>query len=206
MSAPTSISCIAFDGDRCIGTGGLREMAGLAKAALDRGGVPIVMFDATTSHRVEIDLRGSLDDILARLPAAVEAAEAPTAAVEPPRGPGRPKLGVVAREVTLLPRHWEWLAQQRGGASVALRRLVDAARRANSDSDRIQQAQESAYRFVAVMAASHADYEEALRALFARDAAKFEQRTATWPADVRDHARRLAAAAFAPAPTEAVAG
>jgi hypothetical protein len=113
---------------------------------------------------------------------------------------------VVAREVTLLPRHWEWLAQQRGGASVALRRLIDAARHANKDNDRIQQAQESTYRFIAVMAASRADYEEALRALFAGDAAKFERCTATWPVDVRDHARRLAAAAFAEAPTEVAAG
>jgi hypothetical protein len=178
----------------------------LAKAALDCGGVPIVMFDAMTSQRIEFDLRGSLDDILARLPAKAEATEAPVVAAEPPRGPGRPKLGVVAREITLLPRHWEWLAQQRGGASVALRRLVDAARHANKDKDRIQQAQEATYRFVAVMAASEADYEQALRALYAGDAAKFERCTAAWPADIRDHARRLAAVAFAPVADNAAAG
>jgi hypothetical protein len=194
MSAPASY--IAFDKDRRIGSGDLRQMARLAKANLDRGDVPILIFDACTSDRVEIDLRGSLEEILRRLPEQ-------TAPVEPPRGPGRPKLGVVAREITLLPRHWAWLAQQRGGASVALRRLVDAARQASSGEDRIRLAQESTYRFVSATAASHPDYEEALRALFARDAAQFERRTADWPADLRDHARRLAAAAFAAAPAAA---
>src|SRR5665811_346981 len=104
--------------------------------------------------------------------------------------------GVVAREVTLLPRHWEWLAQRPGGASVALRRLVDEARRANKDKDRIRQAQEAAYRFIAAMGENKPHYEEVARALFAGDAARFEAWTASWPADVRDHARRLAAAAF----------
>jgi hypothetical protein len=105
---------------------------------------------------------------------------------------------VVAREVTLLPRHWEWLAQQSGGASVALRRLVDEARRANKGKDRVRQAQEAAYRFIAALAENKPHYEEVARALFARDAPRFETWTAEWPADVRDHARRLAAAAFEP--------
>src|SRR5665811_2322061 len=104
--------------------------------------------------------------------------------------------GVVAREVTLLPRHWEWLAQRPGGASVALRRLVDEARRANKDKDRIRGAQETAYRFIAAMGENKPHYEEVARALFSGDAARFEAWTAAWPADVRDHARRLAAPAF----------
>jgi hypothetical protein len=108
-------------------------------------------------------------------------------------------LGVVAREVTLLPRHWQWLAQQPGGASVALRRLVDEARRANKDKDRVRRAQEAAYRFMATMAENKPHYEEVARALFAGDAERFEAWTASWPADVRDHARRFAAAAFEPA-------
>ena len=103
---------------------------------------------------------------------------------------------MVAREVTLLPRHWEWLAQQSGGASVALRRLVDEARRAGEDRDRIRQAQEAAYRFIAAMAENKPHYEEVARALFAGDRARFDDVDAEWPADVRDHARRLAAAAF----------
>jgi hypothetical protein len=103
---------------------------------------------------------------------------------------------VVAREVTLLPRHWEWLAQQSGGASVALRRLVDEARRSGEGRDSMRQAQEAGYRFMSVMAGNKPHYEDAIRALFAGDAARFEKSIAEWPADVRRHASRLAEAAF----------
>ena len=113
-----------------------------------------------------------------------------------PRGPGRPKLGVVAREVTLLPRHWDWLAQQPGGASVAFRRLVDAARRSGEDGDRVRRAQDAAYRFMSAMAGDRPHYEEAIRALFANDPARFEKLIAGWPADVRDHTLMLAENAF----------
>ena len=146
---------------------------------------------AAPARRSEIDFRGSIGDVLARClkvtsaPAAAEDAPPPS-----PRGPGRPKLGVVAREVTLLPRHWEWLAQQSGGASVALRKLVDEARRAGEDRDRVRQAQEAAYRFMSAMAGNKANYEDAIRALFAGEAARFENLIAEWPADVRDHAAR----------------
>jgi hypothetical protein len=117
---------------------------------------------------------------------------------EPPRGPGRPRLGVVAREVTLLPRHWEWLGEQPGGASAALRRIVDEARRGSHDKDRVRKAQEAAYRFLSAMAGDLPGFEEANRALFAGDAARFEREVAGWPSDVRDHATTLARAAFPP--------
>ena len=130
------------------------------------------MFDAA-SGPIDIDFRGSVDDVLARLPDADTSVATDDAAITAPRGPGRPKLGVVAREVTLLPRHWEWLAQQSGGASVALRRLVDEARRANKDKDRIRLAQEAAYRFIAAMGENKPHYEEVARALFAGDAGRF---------------------------------
>jgi len=188
---------IAFDGDRCIASGNLREVARAAKRTLERRKDASVLVFDDTSGPVEIDFRGSIDDVLARLP---ESAAAPATTDEDipptPRGPGRPKLGVVAREVTLLPRHWEWLAEQRGGASVALRRLVDDARRANKDKDRIRHAQEAAYRFIAAMGENKPHYEEVARALFARDAEQFDKWTESWPADVRDHARRLAKATF----------
>ena len=188
---------VAFEGDRCIASGDLRDVARAAKEALDRRkDASILVFDGR-SGPIEIDFRGSLDDVLARLPQLPDGAVAEEdTAIPAPRGPGRPKLGVVAREITLLPRHWEWLAQQSGGASVALRRLVDEARRANKDKDRTRQAQEAAYRFIAAMGENKPHYEEVARALFAGDAERFESCTAAWPADVRDHARRLAAAAF----------
>ena len=200
---------IAFDGDRCIASGDLRDVISAAKETLDRRKeASVVVFDGRTSGPIEIDFRGTVDDVLARLPdIAAGPAEVEEAALPAPRGPGRPKLGVVAREVTLLPRHWDWLAQQSGGASVALRKLVDEARRANKDKDRIRHAQEAAYRFMAAMAENKPHYEEVARALFAGDAMRFESWTASWPADVRDHARRLAAAAFERAvPHQSAAG
>src|SRR5205085_7377519 len=109
-----------------------------------------------------------------------------------PRGRGRPKLGVVAREVTLVPRHWEWLGAQPGGASVALRKLVDDARRASGDRDRSRAARDAAYHFMSTMAGNLANFEEASRALFAHDRRRFAGLIAEWPGDIRDHIVRLA--------------
>ena len=103
---------------------------------------------------------------------------------------------MVAREITLLPRHWDWLARQPGGASVAIRRLVEEARRTGEDKDRLRQAREAAYRFMSVMAGNKPHYENAIRALFAGDPARFEELIAGWPIDVRNHVSQLAERAF----------
>jgi hypothetical protein len=188
---------VAFAGDHRLAFGPLREVAVAVKYAVSRdASLAPLIFEADTSRPVEIDLRGSATDVVARLPkddsAGAEAAsEAPS-----PRGPGRPKLGVVAREVTLLPRHWDWLAAQPGGASVALRKLVEDARKATGNRDRVRQAQEAAYRFMAAMAGNKPHYEDALRALYAGDAARFAALTASWPEDIRNHSARLATVAF----------
>src|SRR5262249_44105045 len=115
---------------------------------------------------------------------------------EAPRGRGRPKLGVVAREVTLLPRHWDWLGAQPGGASVGLRRLVDSARHARESRERVRAAQEAAHRFMNALAGNLPNYEEALRALYAGERNRFETAYAAWPEDVREYTRELAQAAF----------
>lgn len=176
---------IAFEGTRRIAAGALADVIAATKPVVDRAGNdPVLLFDATTSHPVEIDFRGSLADVLARL--------APPAVADEPRGPGRPKLGVVAREVTLLPRHWEWLKEQPGGASVALRKLVDEARRNSGDRDRKRAATEAAYRFMIAVGGNLPEFEEATRALFSGDRKWFAQSTARWPADVRDHVVALA--------------
>ncbi|HMT15841.1 MAG TPA: DUF2239 family protein, partial [Ottowia sp.] len=111
---------------------------------------------------------------------------------------GRPRLGVVAREVTLLPRHWDWLAAQPGGASAALRRLVEDARKVHAERDRERAAKERSYRFMSAIAGHLPGFEEASRALFADSAAAFDSRVADWPADVRAYLRWLARDAFAP--------
>jgi hypothetical protein len=123
--------------------------------------------------------------------------DALAAEIDPVRKVGRPKLGVVAREVTLLPRHWEWLGQQSGGASVALRKLVDAARKAGEGKALQRQAMDRTYRVMTALAGNEVGFEEALRALYAADQTRFVQLSATWPVDIQTYLQRLSANAFA---------
>jgi hypothetical protein len=163
----------------------LDEVALAAKKAVERGAQQTVLiYNDSTGRAIDIDSRGSDAEILARL-----ARPAPSAIA---RGRGRPKLGVVAREVTLLPRHWQWLGAQPGGASVAIRKLVETARRANQDVDQRRQRQEAAYHFMSAMAGNLPNFEEAARALFANDRERFTELVGSWPTDVRDHSVRLA--------------
>ena len=192
---------VAFQGDRLIGHGPLEDVIPEIRAAESAGSsASVVVFDSRTSELVGLDLRGSLDEAIARAKGVAAGDSQSGAAIDDApnqtRGPGRPKLGVVAREVTLLPRHWDWLAVQPGGASAALRRLVDQARSANSGRDRVRLAQESAYRFMSSMLGDAPGFEEATRALFAGDRDRFTAQSETWPPDLRAHARRLAAEAF----------
>jgi hypothetical protein len=310
MTLTVHTPCTAFSGHRRLAAGSLAEVALAVKAALEEKAAPghrdnVLTFDDTTGRVIDIDTRGSRDDVLARLarahatqdaasahaPAAPGAASAhasaagtaaraegntqgshaaghaapdairnatrnaagngdadalsnavgnaaaeaapngapnvtanatanaaPNAAPNAagnaagigntvenavgnagaaensasarPRGRGRPRLGVVAREVTLLPRHWEWLNAQPGGASVALRKLVEAGMRDRGAQERAMR--EAAYRFMSALAGDMPGFEEATRALFAGDAPGMAERMAPWPADIREHALRLA--------------
>jgi hypothetical protein len=183
----------AFEGEQRLISGSLAEVALAVKEASDRRpSGSILIFDDSTGRAIDLDLRGSDRDILARLPPQnSEPAPADPPASEP-RGRGRPKLGVVAREVTLLPRHWEWLGAQPGGASVALRRLVEQARRVGGDRDRSRAARDAAYHFMSAMAGNLVGFEEASRALFADDRRRFVALVAAWPHDIRDHIVTLA--------------
>lgn len=187
------LRCTAFAGSMRIASGELRHVALKAKQAFDAG-EQVQVFEDVSGREVGLHLELPAGDLLRQLasPTQVVGGHSPT----PARGPGRPKLGVVAREVTLLPCHWQWLAAQPGGASVALRRLVEGARRVSGDGDRRRAAQEAAYRFMQAMAANQPGFEDAARALFAADIARFEQHTAHWPDDVREHAGLLAADAL----------
>ncbi len=185
-------SWTAFEGTRRIATGDLVQVALAAKAVIDLGTDEAVMIlDDADSQRIDIDFRGTHADVLAQLPPAPVTTDSGA-----PRGRGRPKLGVVAREVTLLPRHWDWLNRQPGGASVALRKLVEEARHNNRVRDKIRRSQEATYRFVSIMAGDRPGFEEAARALFAGNHARFDALTGAWPVDIRDHAQKLAAGAF----------
>jgi uncharacterized protein len=180
----------AFEGQRRLVSGPIAEIALAIKGATKPAGHPIAIFSDTTGRPIDIDLRGSHAEVLARLPTVTP--PVPEEGPGEPRGRGRPKLGVVAREVTLLPRHWEWLSAQPGGASVALRKLVEEARKANGDRDRHRAARDAAYHFMSAMAGNLANFEEAARALFADDRRRFTGLITAWPADIRDHVVKLA--------------
>ena len=192
--APTYTS---FAGHRRIAEGPLLGNVLAVRLALDGPALgPVLVFDDATGRVVDVDTRGSEADIAARF--AVLAPTEPAAQPQPepaepsePRGRGRPRMGVVPREVTLLPRHWEWLAAQPGGASVALRKLVEEARRSGAAKERQREAQERAYNFMSAVSGDLPGYEEATRALFANDGARLGEVTATWPPDVRTYALKL---------------
>jgi hypothetical protein len=189
MSQHQTQTFTAFEGQRRLVSGPLHEVALTVKRAEQRASETVAIFSDATGRAIDLDLRGSDDEIVTRLPASPGPAALEPA---PPRGRGRPKLGVVAREVTLLPRHWEWLTTQPGGASVSLRKLVETARRANGDKDRSRAARDAAYHFMSAMAGDLPGFEEATRALFADERRRFADLIAAWPDDVRDHIVRLA--------------
>jgi len=182
----------AFHETNRIAGGPLAAVALAVKAALTADPTAaILVFDDATGKVVDLDLRGDAAEIAARY--APRSGEATAAADDAPRGRGRPKLGVVAREVTLLPRHWDWLALQPGGASQALRRLVDEARKSDGGRSQARAAHERAYAFIAAMAGDREGFEEASRALFAGDDARFAEHSRSWPADIRAYAQQLLA-------------
>src|SRR5690349_7542500 len=169
--------CTAFSGRKRIASGTLLEVALKVKEVLGRDDhAQALIFDDVTSELIEVDFRGTPAQVAKRLERMAGDSKATQSApvnAETAKRPGRPNLGVVAREVTLLPRHWDWLATQPGGASAALRRLVEHARKANRGRDQLRRAQESAYRFVSAMAGNEPGYEEAIRALFGGDPKRF---------------------------------
>jgi hypothetical protein len=175
----TTFTCF-LDG-RKLRSGSLDEIGALVRSAVAEGAHGHLVFDDATGAQVDIDLR---------TPGAASQA-APTGSVgDPSPRRGRPRLGVVAREVTLLPRHWEWLASQPGGASVVLRRLVDAARKADEGSPRASR--EAAYRFMSALGGNLPDFEEASRALFAGRDDRLMALMRTWPPDIAAHVLQLA--------------
>lgn len=193
-------SCTAFDGPTRVASGPLDDVAVRLRRRLARHpDARLLVFDDHTGALVDVDLGGGEGAVRQRVVSKTpERVGVDTPAVAAPaRGPGRPRLGVVAREVTLLPRHWEWLGSQPGGASVALRRLVDEARKARAGADARRRSQEAAYRFMTAVAGDYPGYEEALRALFAGSADGFDACVRAWPADVSAYARHLAAGALA---------
>jgi hypothetical protein len=186
MTVPADQPLFAFAGHRLLARGPAMAVVAAVRAATDAGET-VLVFDAVTGAVVDLDLRGDVAAVLARL--------IPASGPEK-RGPGRPKLGVTAREVTLLPRHWDWLSGQPGGASVALRKLVEGALREAEGPDRARRAKEAAYRFMTAIAGDLPGYEAATRVLFAGDGPGFAVAVEGWPEGVRDAVLGMAAGAW----------
>jgi uncharacterized protein len=171
---------VAFAGSRQVAAGPLHEVLPVLKQRFDRDRSDMVLvFQTDSGRQVDFDLRGSLDDVLAR------------AIPEASKGPGRPRLGVLSREVSLLPQHWDWLEAQPAGASAALRRLVEAAIKQQPGKERARRMREAVSRFLTSIAGDRPNYEEATRALFAGESARFAELVDRWPKDIRDLALEL---------------
>ncbi len=177
-----------FCGDRQLASGDVRTVLIHAKRYVDGGGSdPLLVFEDQTGMQTELELDGTEEEALARLAAdPIFAAGLPQ-----PAKPGRPKLGVVAREITLLPRHWAWLDRQPGGSSAALRRLVESASKHGRGKDLARAAREATGKFMWAMTGNLAHFEEATRALYAKDQARLEDLIRDWPIDLRKHVERL---------------
>ena len=195
MNTVTSI--LAFRGQHLLGSGPVPEVAKILKSCMDQGEAPnFLIFNADTGQQIDIELAASQAHLEQRYGAANAENAVETAAGTPRKARGRPKLGVVGREVTLLPRHWEWLDRQRGGASAALRRLIETERKQNAGEDRVRQAQDSTNRFIYAMAGNLPGFEEAVRALYADDRAGFAHYIRAWPEDIRHCTTHFAREAF----------
>jgi hypothetical protein len=171
-----------FAGHKRIAEGDLRTILLKTKEWMDRGkDDPVLVFEDRTGKQIELDFQGTAQEVLQRaMPADAK------------RGPGRPKLGVVSREISLLPRHWEWLEQQPQGISAAIRRLVDEARKHEPGKQRARLARDATGRFMWSMAGDMPHFEEASRALYAKDKLRFEELVREWPKDVREQLHRMA--------------
>jgi len=174
----------AFLGTEKIANG---ELEDVIRAVKVRGtDEEALLVETETCQRKDLDWRGSAEAVLARLVPVL-----PDVPAEPaPAKRGRPRLGVMSKEITLLPRHWDWLATQTGGASVTLRRLIDQARKNIEPEERIKQQQARIFKFMTIFAEQLPEFEEATRALYRKDADLLNQSMAQWPADIQDFVRK----------------
>ena len=180
----------AFAGFRRIAFGGLREVLPAVREFSAGSPENVLIFDHSSGRQVDFDMRGSLEEVFARLEPKEPPRETTESGVR--AGKGRPRLGVTAGEVTLLPRHWEWLAAQPLKASGTIRRLVDEAR-AKEASDPKRRL-EALGAILWSLAGDLPGFEEASRALYAGDAARFLPFVEAWPQDIAAFAKEWIAA------------
>jgi uncharacterized protein len=184
----------AFDRFKIISQGNLEEVALDVRRHLKTNReARILIFSDFSGRQMDLDLSGSEKDTLERLKIFKTPDLNPSQS-----GPGRPKLGVVPREISLLPSHWEWLSTQPGGSSATIRRLVEEMMKINaSGKDKSKHAQETVYTFLNAIAGDLPNFEEALRFLYRRDKKRFKDLISSWPEDLVRHTLTLASEAFA---------
>lgn len=183
----------AFENHKILCRGNLNQVILKVKKRIDKGSnASLIIFSDDTGKSMDFNFQGSEEDVLKRL---VVFHKDPDS-TESIGGPGRPKLGVVSREVSLLPRHWEWLATQSGGASATLRKLVEEAKKKTATLHETKASQERTYKFMSVMAGDLKGYEEALRALYRKDKKLFLMHIHEWPEDIREHSLELSSTIF----------
>ena len=164
-----------FAGGRLIARGEFGEIVPSIKQHDDTNASITLIFDELSGKGVDFDLTGTIDEVVARQVARTRS------------GPGRPKLGVVGREVSLLPRHWEWLEEQPNGISAAIRRLVEEARKREPGAQRARRMRSALSRVMWALAGDLPNFEEATRALFEPDDTRLDGLITSWPADVRQY-------------------
>lgn len=176
----------AFAGQSLVATGTLEVLLPKLKSLHETdAAASVLVFEDATGKQADFDLRGTMEDVLAR------AMPAPAR-----QGPGRPRLGVVSREISLLPHHWEWLETQPNGASAAIRRLVEEARKRDPEAQKARLAKDATVRFLTSMAGNLPGYEESTRALYSANLDAFQREIGNWPKDIRDHALKMSEPIF----------
>lgn len=187
-------SYTAFENDQILTQGPLDQVVLKIKRKLGNAAhSSILIFSDQSGKIMDFNFSGSEAEVIKRLDIYVSSSSPASSEIQ---GPGRPKLGVISREVSLLPRHWEWLAQQSSSVSAILRKMIEEAMKKSSTANETKQSQERTYQFMSVMAGNLSQYEEALRALYQKNQKLFFSLIDKWPTDIKKHVTSLAKDAF----------
>ena len=105
-------------------------------------------------------------------------------------GPSEPRRGLPRGITAAAPLGMA--GTEPNGASAAIRRLVDEARKRDPEGERAREAATASSRFMSAIAGNMPGFEEASRALFAHDGARFADLISAWPGDIRAQLQRMA--------------
>lgn len=172
----------AFRGDTRIITDSLFNVA---LALQKQSEMNVLVFNDQTGQQIDLDLSGSEDDLKQRY-----------TEVEYVKKVGRPKLGVISREITLQQKHWNWLDQQSSSASAVIRKLIDKELNDPSSESNIMLAKQAIDHFMLAMLGNMPNYEEATRALYQGNKSHFLALIHNYPKDLKVYLELKAQTAF----------